>query len=100
MSAMYLMAAGHLHLTMSSIWRAWLVTNGYAAVVAAANWMLGTNFGYLAAKPTQPSVLDYLGPWPWYILGMEVLALVLFFLSFSVSRIADQLAQPPPGFKG
>ena len=27
-----------------------------------------------------PSLLDFLGPWPWYLLSLELIALVSFFL--------------------
>ncbi len=52
----------------------------YLAIAMTANWLLGTNFAFASRKPDNPSLLDYLGPWPWYLLGMEILALVLFYL--------------------
>jgi hypothetical integral membrane protein (TIGR02206 family) len=57
---------------------AWL--NAYVLVAIAANTLLGTNFGFLARKPTNPSLLDHLGPHPGYILWLEVIALVSFLL--------------------
>jgi uncharacterized membrane protein YwaF len=44
------------------------------------NWALGTNFGFLAHKPVNPSLLDAMGPWPFYILGQALLALLFFVL--------------------
>ncbi|GAA5481766.1 YwaF family protein [Haloferula sargassicola] len=57
---------------------AWL--NAYVAMAITANSLLGTNFGFLAAKPTTPSLLDRLGPHPVYIVWLEMIALVLFAL--------------------
>lgn len=59
-------------------WRVFLLTNAYAAVVGLVNVLTGSNFMYLRAKPNTPSILDWFGPWPYYLLGAEVLALVLF----------------------
>jgi uncharacterized membrane protein YwaF len=42
--------------------------------------LLKTNFGYLAHPPPNPSLIDHLGPWPYYIIGLETIALVLFLL--------------------
>jgi|HubBroStandDraft_3_1064219.scaffolds.fasta_scaffold45756_2 hypothetical integral membrane protein (TIGR02206 family) len=61
-----------------SIRRAWLWSQLFAATAAGANLVLGTNYGYLRAKPAHASLLDYLGPWPWYILSLEALAAALF----------------------
>jgi uncharacterized membrane protein YwaF len=44
------------------------------------NTWLGTNFGFAARKPVNPSLLDHMGPWPIYLIWIEVLGLVLFFL--------------------
>ena len=34
----------------------------------SVNGMLDTNYGYFNGKP-DGTVLDYLGPWPWYVLA-------------------------------
>ncbi|OYV04082.1 MAG: TIGR02206 family membrane protein [Verrucomicrobiales bacterium VVV1] len=60
-----------------SPWRAFLWVNAYILCAMALNAMLGTNFGFAAHKPVNPSLLDHLGPWPWYLLSLELLALVL-----------------------
>jgi hypothetical integral membrane protein (TIGR02206 family) len=59
--------------------RAFWITNAYAVVAALINAGAGTNFLYLRAKPSQPSILDAMGPWPWYILAADVLAFLIFW---------------------
>ncbi|MGH9465540.1 MAG: TIGR02206 family membrane protein, partial [Thermoanaerobaculia bacterium] len=79
-----------------SIWRAWLGLNVLAAIAALANWALGTNFLFLRAKPAGASLLDWLGPWPWYLVTVEALALVSFafwYLPFARPR---RLPLAPP----
>lgn len=44
-----------------------LVTATWAASTYLFNVVAGTNYGYLNAKPASASVLDLLGPWPWYV---------------------------------
>ncbi|HET9952821.1 MAG TPA: TIGR02206 family membrane protein [Candidatus Eisenbacteria bacterium] len=63
-----------------SHWRIFAITNAYAAVAATIDFVADENFLYLRAKPSQPSILDVMGPWPWYILTADVLAMVLFWL--------------------
>lgn len=82
LSAVYLAVTGRVQPTARSVWRMWALTNGYAAVAGMANWVWGTNYGYLARKPMQPSLLDYFGPWPWYIVGLEAAALVSFYIYY------------------
>lgn len=52
----------------------------YAAAAFLVNLALGTNFGFLMHKPDQGSLLEVMGPWPWYVLALIVLAGVLFCL--------------------
>jgi hypothetical integral membrane protein (TIGR02206 family) len=92
LSAVYLAVRGRVQLTAGSVWRVWIISNAYVVVAMLVNWRLGTNFGYLARKPEHPSLLDYLGPWPLYILWVEVIALVLFFLCLGLSRAIDRIA--------
>ena len=52
-------------------------TTLYAMLIFFLNRILGSNYLFLAYKPPAATVLDYLGPWPWYILSMEALGLLL-----------------------
>ena len=61
-----------------SVARAMAAINIYAVAVGAFDWKFGTNYMYLATKPKNASLLDVLGPWPWYIAATEGVALLLF----------------------
>ena len=63
-----------------AVWRALLGLNVYAAAVGVVNVAFGTNFLYLCAKPLAPTPLDWFGPWPFYLLAGEGVALGLFTL--------------------
>jgi hypothetical integral membrane protein (TIGR02206 family) len=74
-----------------SVWRAWLWLQAFVVLTAAADRLLGSNYGYLLAKPTQASLYDYLGPWPWYLLALEALSVVLFLLCYAPFALLDRL---------
>jgi hypothetical integral membrane protein (TIGR02206 family) len=44
-------------------------TATWAVAVFALNLAVGTNYGFLNRKPAATTVLDLLGPWPWYVLA-------------------------------
>jgi len=71
----------------SAVWRSFGLLLGYAALVAAVNAALGSNYMFLSRKPEHVSLLDKLGPWPWYILGGAGVALVLFWLLWLPVRL-------------
>lgn len=52
----------------------------YTGVVGALDAAFGWNYGYLRAKPEGSSIVDYMGPWPWYIASALGFALFLFVL--------------------
>lgn len=60
--------------------RAFLLLLLYAAAAMAVNCLLGTNYGFLARKPDRASLLDLMPGWPWYILVLIALAVVMFWL--------------------
>jgi hypothetical integral membrane protein (TIGR02206 family) len=57
-----------------------VVTTCWAAAMLAFNELAGTNYGFLNAKPAPGSVLDLLGPWPWYLLAEVALVFSLWAL--------------------
>ena len=52
----------------------------YLAFAMTVNRILGTNFGFAAGPPPNPSLIDHLGPWPWYLVSMSAIAFVLYLL--------------------
>jgi hypothetical integral membrane protein (TIGR02206 family) len=77
-AAVVLVFGLHLRPRPGAALRAFLATNAYAAVVYAIDVAFGRNFLYLRAKPGAATLLDHMGPWPYYILVAEGLALCLF----------------------
>jgi hypothetical integral membrane protein (TIGR02206 family) len=77
---LFLVLGGGMRPRPGSVWRTLLWTNLYGGSAFAVNLALGTNYGYTLRKPLQPSLLDHLGPWPWYLVSLQALALALFFL--------------------
>ena len=77
---LFLVWTGALRPRPGSWWRVLIGVNAYAAIVALVNARYGTNYMYLCRKPASSTLLDLFGPWPWYLLGAEVVALLLFWL--------------------
>lgn len=69
-------------LTARSVVRAIVLLNGLLVVALLVNEMTGGNYLFVARKPGNPSLIDYLGPYPWYILSLEGVALLLFLLLY------------------
>src|SRR5207244_4428476 len=49
--------------------RAFLLTLAFAAAAGMADALSGGNYMYLRGKSAHGSLLDYMGPWPWYIVS-------------------------------
>ena len=65
-----------------SVLRAMVAVNLFAACVGTFDYAFKTDYMYLRAKPPNPSLLDVLGPWPWYLAATEFVACGVFLLLY------------------
>jgi len=80
MAIAFLLSDSEFKPRRKNILRMMIALNVYALAVGAVNAIIGSNYGYLCGKPAMPSLLDYLGPWPWYLLSLEVIAFLTFLI--------------------
>ncbi|PLS18433.1 TIGR02206 family membrane protein [Bacillus sp. M6-12] len=55
-------------------------------VIFMINKFVGGNYMFLRRKPSSGSLLDLLGPYPWYIVSLEAVAVVLFLFLWLLFR--------------
>ena len=67
--------------TGRSVWRVFVLLNVLAVVLIGVNLLLGSNYMFLCQPPVTKSPFFFL-PWPWYLLFLDGMALVLFYVLF------------------
>jgi len=77
-----------------AVWRVYAITLAFACVAAVGTWLTGGNYMFLRHKPARGSLLDFMGPWPVYILVAAVLALVMFFALAGLARLSSGRSVP------
>ena len=93
-SVLYMVFALGLRPVPQSIVRVTLWTLFYAAVAGAADWLLGTDYGFLRAKPPFHSVFDFMPAWPWYIPVLVVLGFLSTLIYYAPWFVYDRLRRP------
>ncbi|HEY5047311.1 MAG TPA: TIGR02206 family membrane protein [Rhizomicrobium sp.] len=61
----------------------------YGATAGAADWLLGTNYGFLRAKPAHFSLLDIMSPWPWYLPELLIAGVLFMLFWYAPFAIVD-----------
>lgn len=79
----------HYRPTVRSIWKTFLFTNGYLLIMIPVNLILDTNYLFICEKPAGDSLMNFMGPWPWYILSLEVVAIISFWIYYAPFVIVD-----------
>lgn len=78
----------------SSLPRVILATLMYVAVAGIADYVLGTNYGFLRGKGDHVSLLSFLAPWPWYIGELVVMGLVSVAIYYAPFWLLDRFKRP------
>jgi hypothetical integral membrane protein (TIGR02206 family) len=93
-SVLYLTFALRMRPVEGSIRRVIVWTLSYIAVAGTADWLLGTDYGFLRAKPQVATLFDSMPPWPWYIAECFVIGVAAMLLLYAPFWIADRLKRP------
>jgi uncharacterized membrane protein YwaF len=57
--------------------------------IALFNWITDGNYLFICHKPENGSIMDFFGPWPWYILVLEVVGIVSFYIYYAPFAVID-----------
>jgi hypothetical integral membrane protein (TIGR02206 family) len=80
--------------------RVFALTAALAVVAGAADLLTGGNYLFLRRPPSSGSLLDLMGPWPWYIVAAAALALALFLALEALAGTLSARAAGPSGTRG
>lgn len=89
LAVLYMIWVVKYTITFFSALKAFLILNLLAIVAFTVNMITGANYMFLARKPVTPSILDWLAPYPYYIIQLEFIAIGIFLilcLPFYVKR--------------
>ncbi len=74
----------------ASLPRVLAATVFYVLVAGTADYLLGVNYGFLAAKPANASIMDFLSPWPWYIPELVAIGLASMLIYYAPWALLDR----------
>ncbi len=79
---LYVAVVWEYRILVKDLWRSFLALQVYLLVMFILNRLIGSNYLYvIEIPPTESVILEYFGPWPYYILVGQ---LIFLFLSFMV----------------
>ena len=98
LGAFYLVIALHMRPARRAVLRVSIATAAYAAAVGVVDYLTNGNYLFLRDLPPTRTLLDYMGPWPWYIVTLAVAAVIVFnllYLPFARSARSN-VKEPAP----
>ena len=94
--AIYMTVVEGFRPTLQSLKRVFIWTNVYMVIIFFVNLAIGSNYLYIAHKPSFPTLIDLLAPWPWYIIELEAIGFAIFFVLYIPFLISDWRAKQRP----
>jgi conserved hypothetical integral membrane protein TIGR02206 len=89
-ASVYMTAVEGMRPTLRSLPIAVLALHLLAIPGAIMNAIAGTNYMFLARKPEGGSLLDLLGPWPWYLLELEPIVWAMCAILLGIVTLLDR----------
>ena len=63
---------------------------GYMAIVMTINWAIGKNYGFLNGLPEVHTLFNYMGPYPFYLITLQIVAFILYFVLLKIAPKGDR----------
>jgi len=87
--AFYIPLVYKIDITFRDAINALLMINVFLFTLHGVNYLIGSNYMFTMHKPPVASLMDYLGPWPWYLFTGQFLAIgliIIAYLPFGIRR--------------
>ena len=97
LGAFYLVVALGMRPARQAVTRTLLATAYYAVFVGVVDFFTDGNYLFLRQLPPTRTFLDYMGPWPWYIVTLTLVAVVIFNLLYLPFARASPALEPVAG---
>ena len=97
LGAFYLVIALRMRPARRAVMRVSIATAVYAAAVGVVDYFTNGNYLFLRDLPPTKTALDYMGPWPWYIVTLTIAAVIVFnllYLPFARGARMQEAAAP------
>jgi hypothetical integral membrane protein (TIGR02206 family) len=98
-SAIYMTLVEGFRPYWKSLKHIFLWGNVYMAVIFVFNLLIGSNYLFIAHKPETASLIDVLPAWPWYILALEGIAVIMCLLLYIPFIIRDSRSRKTASIK-
>ena len=77
-----------------SIYKSFVALLLFFLITIPVNLLLDANYFWICGKPPVGTVLDYFGPWPWYLVVATLLALIHFyFFYYLINFISSKISK-------
>ena len=96
LAACFLVLGCRLYPRPGAVRRVFLTTLAFTALAGLGDILTGGNYMYLREKPAHNSLLNLMGPWPWYIASTVALALALLLIVNWLTDWIKSLDPAPP----
>lgn len=87
----YLLLVEKRRLSKNHLKRALIVTHIYGLFVFIINMIFSTNYMFIGYKASVPSLIQFLGPWPYYIFVLDLIMVVLFIVLSKIYKRATNM---------
>ena len=87
LSALYLTIVQGMKPRVGSWWKVFLYSQLLIPTIGLANYFLDANYMFLCVAPIVENPFIFTREWPWYILGIDIAALVHYYIVYLISRL-------------